>query len=171
MSEKPMSSQEEAEESFGAAAHERPVPRISIDIFTEFPDTSTLMQKASADRRLSKAHVEVHSGGVAAAENYFMKNPTPNLLIVETAAQGAAVLKELERLSAVCDETTKVIVIGRINDVQLYRELIRSGVSEYLVAPLDPLQIIETISGLYIKPDAPPIGRVTVFAGARGGAG
>lgn len=171
MFEKPKSNQEEAEETFGAAAHERPVPRISIDVFTEFPDTNALIQKASADRRLSKAHIEVHSGGITTAVNYFMENPTPNLLIVETAAQGAAVLKELEQLSAVCDETTKVIVIGRINDVQLYRELIRCGVSEYLVAPLNPLQIIEAISGLYIKPDAPPIGRVTVFAGARGGAG
>jgi pilus assembly protein CpaE len=64
-----------------------------------------------------------------------------------------------------------VIVIGRVNDVQLYRELVRRGVSEYLVAPLNPLQLIETISGLYLKSDAPPIGRVTVFAGTRGGTG
>jgi pilus assembly protein CpaE len=44
-------------------------------------------------------------------------------------------------------------------------------VSEYLVAPLDPLHLIERISGLYTKPDAPPIGRVVVFVGARGGVG
>jgi pilus assembly protein CpaE len=81
------------------------------------------------------------------------------------------VLKELETLANVCDESTKVIVIGRVNDVHLYRELIRRGVSEYLVAPLSPLQLIETISTLYVNPSAPPIGRVVVFAGARGGAG
>ena len=39
------------------------------------------------------------------------------------------------------------------------------------MAPLNPLQLIETISGLYVNPDAPPIGRVVAFVGARGGAG
>src|SRR4029077_1300607 len=101
----------------------------------------------------------------------FSRNQTANLLIVETRGQGTAVLKELEQLANVCDETTKVIVIGRVNDVQLYRELTRRGVSEYLVAPLNPLHLIETIANLYVNPKAPPIGRVVVFAGARGGAG
>ncbi|MCH8859018.1 MAG: hypothetical protein IID54_05480 [Proteobacteria bacterium] len=58
MFEKPKSNQEEAEETFGAAAHERPVPRISIDVFTEFPDTNALIQKASGDRRLAKAEAQ-----------------------------------------------------------------------------------------------------------------
>ena len=102
---------------------------------------------------------------------YFNEHPTPNLLIVETRSQGAAVLAELDRLAKVCDESTKVIVIGRVNDVQLYRELVRRGVSEYLVAPLNPLHLIETISSLYVNPDAPPIGRVIAFIGARGGVG
>src|SRR6185369_1406286 len=102
---------------------------------------------------------------------FFKQNPTPNLLIVETHAQGAAVLTELEQLANVCDETTKVIVVGRSNDVQLYRELVRRGVSEYLVGPSTPLQFIETISGLYVSPTSAPIGRVVVFTSARGGAG
>ena len=160
-----------AGDSFGAGAHERPVPRISIQVFHEFPDTAAALQRAGADRRLAKAHVEAHPGGMNGALEFFKSNATPNLLIVETLGQGAAVLGELEQLAEVCDEATKVIVIGRVNDVQLYRELVRRGVSEYLVAPLNPLQLIETISGLYVKSDAPPIGRVTVFAGTRGGTG
>jgi len=52
------------------------------------------------------------------------------------------------------DGDPEVIVVGRVNDVHLYRELIRRGVSEYLVAPLNPLHVIETISGLYINPKA-----------------
>jgi pilus assembly protein CpaE len=157
--------------SFGAAAHERPVPRISIESFCEFPETTAALQRAAADRRLSKAHVGIHAGGIAESVAYFKQNPTPNLLVVETQSQGKALLTELETLADVCDESTKVIVIGQVNDVQLYRELVRRGVSEYLVGPLNPLQLIETISGLYVNPSAPPIGRVVVFAGARGGAG
>jgi pilus assembly protein CpaE len=156
---------------FGVAAHERPVPRISIQAFCEFPDTGAALSRAAADRRLSKAHFTVQLGGVQQALDYFGEHPTPNLLIVETRSQGAAVLGELDQLSHVCDETTKVIVIGRVNDVQLYRELVRRGVSEYLVAPLNPLHLIETISGFYVNPNAAPIGRVITFVGARGGVG
>lgn len=160
-----------SEQTFGAAPHERPVPRISIEVFSDFPDTTAALERASADRRLARAHLGLHNGGIDTAVKHFVEHPTPNLLIVETKGQGQAVLSELEQLATVCDETTKVIVIGRANDVHLYRELTRRGVSEYLVAPLDPLHLIETISNLYASPKAPPIGRVIAFAGVRGGAG
>jgi pilus assembly protein CpaE len=168
-----MAKQDEAPagESFGAAAHERPVPRISIDAFCEFPDTQASLERAAADRRLSKAHVNVQMGGVQGAVSYFSSHPTSNLLIVETRSQGDDVVAELEQLANVCDESTKVIVVGRVNDVQLYRELTRRGVSEYLVAPMEPLHFIEIISGLYAGPKSAPIGRVAVFAGTRGGVG
>jgi pilus assembly protein CpaE len=158
-------------EAFGAAANERPVPRISIQAFCEFPDTGAALQRAAADRRLSKAHVDIQLGGIDAAVEHHTGNVTPNLLIVETRLQGKAAVEEIDRLADVCDPSTKVVVIGRVNDVELYRELIRRGVSEYLVAPLSPLHMIEVISGLYLNPEAAPIGRVVSFVGARGGAG
>jgi pilus assembly protein CpaE len=159
------------QEPVGVAPHERPVPRIAIHLFHEYPDTAATATRASTDRRLSKAHMLVREGGVGTAIEYYKEQSNPNLLIVETSSRGAEVLSELERLAERCDEDTKVVVIGRVNDVQLYRELIRRGVSEYLVAPLNPVQLIETISGLYANPDAPPIGRVIAFASARGGTG
>ncbi len=102
---------------------------------------------------------------------HFHGQVTPNLLVVETRLNGQAALDELDKLAEVCDPTTKVIVVGRVNDVELYRELMRRGASEYLVAPLNPLHLIEVISGLYLDPEAAPIGRVVAFVGARGGAG
>ncbi len=158
-------------ESFGAAPHERPVPRISIHAFCEFPDTGAALQRAGGDRRLSKAHLQVQLGGVNAAIEHYTGQITPNLLIVETKLNGADALNELDRLAEVCDPATKVVVVGRVNDVELYRELMRRGASEYLVAPLEPLQLIEVISGLYLDPGASPIGRVVAVVGARGGAG
>ena len=44
-------------------------------------------------------------------------------------------LAELDRLAECCDAGTKVVVIGHTNDVVLYRELLKRGVSEYLIAP------------------------------------
>ena len=158
-------------EGFGAAPHERPVPRISIHAFCEFPDTGAALQRAGGDRRLSKAHLQVQLGGVDAAVQHYTGQITPNLLVVETKLQGEEALLELDRLAEVCDPATKVVVVGRSNDVELYRELMRRGASEYLVAPLSPLQLIEVISGLYLDPGAAPIGRVVAVVGARGGSG
>ncbi|MBV9572000.1 MAG: AAA family ATPase [Alphaproteobacteria bacterium] len=159
------------EEPFGAAPHERPVPRISIQAFCEFPDTGAALQRAAADRRLSKADLSVQLGGLQAAVEHHNGHVTPNLLIVETRLQGKAAIEEIDRLAQVCDPSSKVIIIGRVNDVELYRELMRRGVSEYLVAPLNPLHLIEVISGLYLNPEAAPIGRVVSFFGSRGGSG
>lgn len=163
--------QVQGQEPFGAAPHERPVPRISIQAFCEFPDTGAALQRAGADRRLAKADMIVQLGGLQAAVDHHNGRVTPNLLIVETRLQGKAALAEIDRLAEVCDPSSKVIVIGRINDVELYRELMRRGVSEYLVAPLNPLHLIEVISGLYLNPESPPVGRVASFIGCRGGAG
>ena len=157
-------------ENFGAAPHERPVPRISIQLSANFP-TRVL---PSARRRRSptfQGASDRATGRLQAAIELYTGQVTPNLLIVETRLQGKDALEELDRLAEVCDPDTKVIVVGRVNDVELYRELMRRGASEYLVAPLNPLHLIEVISGLYLDPDAAPIGRVVSFIGARGGAG
>jgi pilus assembly protein CpaE len=158
-------------EAFGAQPHERPVPRISIHAFCEFPDTGASLQRAAADRRLAKAHVTVELGGLQGALDHYSGKATPNLLIIETRLQGKVAVDEIERLAEVCDSSTKVLIVGRVNDVELYRELIRRGVSEYLVAPLNPLHVIEVISGLYTAPEAAPIGRIVTMLGCRGGVG
>lgn len=162
---------DDIQEPFGAAAHERPVPRISIHAFCEFPDTGAALQRAGADRRLAKTNLNVQLGGINAAIEHYNGQITPNLLIVETRLAGKQALDELDRLAEVCDPATKVVVVGRHNDVELYRELMRRGASEYLVAPLDPLHLIEVVAGLYADPAGRPIGRVVAFVGARGGAG
>jgi len=159
------------EQAFGAAVHDRPVPRISIHAFCESPDTGAVIQRAGQDRRLAKAHVTVHMGGVFGAVEYFQDSSTPNVIMVETREQGSAILGELEKLAHVCDPGTKVIVIGASNDISLYREMIRQGVNEYLVAPLNPLQVIEAIASLYHGPATAPIGKIFAFVGARGGTG
>ena len=147
------------------------VPRISIAAFCAQSETFSVMQSAAADRRLSKTHFSAHPEGITGAITHFAHQPSPDLLIVETQSEGEAVLGELDQLANVCGDKTKVVVIGRSNDIRLYRELARRGVSEYLVLPVMPLQIIEAIAGLYASPNSPPIGRMIAFTGARGGVG
>ena len=149
----------------------KPVPRITIEAFCEMPETGSAIQRASEDRRLAKAHLTVPMGGIPAAVSYFRDTATPNLILVETRQGGEQLFGELAALAEVCDAGTKVIIIGHLNDVSVYREMIRQGVNEYLVAPFSPLQLIESVTRLYVDPDAPPIGRSVAFIGARGGAG
>lgn len=153
------------------AGCEHPIPRITIAAFCNGADMTSAMQGAAADRRLAKTHFSLHQGGAREAAAHFTQNPTPDLLLVETVSAADAVLSELDELAQVCDESTKAIIIGRNNDVQLYRKLIRSGISEYLLAPVTPLQIIEAISHLYTDKASLPLGKLVVFAAARGGAG
>ena len=146
-------------------------PRIGIHIFCERPDTAAAGEQASKDRRMTRATTVVRPGGLAAAVEYYQSQPTPPLVIVECLEAGSVLISLLDRLAEVCDTGTKVVVIGDHNDIALYRELMRRGVSEYLVAPLNALQMIHAVTSLYADPSAAFIGRQIAFVGARGGVG
>jgi pilus assembly protein CpaE len=149
----------------------RPIPRVNIQAFCEDQDTAAAIERAAQDRRLSRARVSVQMGGIDGACAFYRNAPTPNLIVIESLLDRATVLAELDRLAGLCDPATKVMVVGHLNDVVLYRELLRRGVSEYLVAPVSVLQIIETLSNLYSDPQARPIGQAIAFIGAKGGSG
>lgn len=149
----------------------RPIPRISIQVFCEDPATAEVVQTAAEDRRLAKAHVSVHMGGATAAVAHYQESPTPNLIVIESSLDHHDMIGELDALAECCDAGTKVMVIGQVNDVILYRELLKRGVSEYLVAPIRPLQFLESLSNLYNNPDTDPVGNVIAFIGAKGGVG
>lgn len=110
-------------------------------------------------------------GGVAAAVAFYRNAPTPNLIVIESRHSRDDLLADLGRLAEVCDGGTKVVVVGHVNDVLLYRELMQRGVSEYLVAPLTVGMVMEAISDLYTDPSAEPLGQVIAFIGAKGGVG
>jgi pilus assembly protein CpaE len=159
-------------DGFGVDVKDRPVPRISIAAFCENPETGAVMQRAAQDRRLAKTHLTVHMGGVEAAAELYGDSATPNLLIVESReTERGPLLAQLEALAGVCDPATKVIVVGSSNDITLYRELIRQGISEYLMAPIHPMQVIEAVASLYAAPESDPIGKIFAFVGAKGGSG
>ena len=150
---------------------DRPVPRIAIHVFAAGDQTAQVMERVAADRRFAKAHVTIFDGGISAAAAHYSEAPTPNLMIIEDHAPASEIFASLGALAQVCDPGTKVIVVGRENDVAFYRDLMRQGINEYLVGPLNPVQVMEAVSALYVDPSAPPIGRVYAFVGARGGAG
>jgi pilus assembly protein CpaE len=149
----------------------RPLPRISIHAFCESEAMQRMMDRMSRDRRLSKVNLRVTSGNVGAAANMFSSAPTPNLIILEMDAEPKNLLSELAPLAEVCDPSTRVIIVGRYNDIPLYRELIRSGISEYLVGPVPMADLLASISAIFVDPDAEPLGKSIAVIGAKGGVG
>jgi pilus assembly protein CpaE len=129
------------------------------------------MERCSNDRRMSKVSMRITSGGTAAAANMFSSTPTPNLIIIETKANAANLLSELAPLAAVCDPSTKVVVIGHYNDIALYRELMRNGISEYMVLPVAMPDIMMAMAAIFVDPESEPLGRSIAFIGSKGGTG
>ena len=142
-----------------------------MQAFCENVDTAAAIQAAGDDRRLAKAHLRIQMGGLTAAVEAYQSSPTPNVIILESENRSDDILAGLDQLANYCDAGTRVVVIGRTNDVTLYRELVRRGVSDYLISPVDVLQIVRSICGLYSAPDAKPVGRIIAVVGAKGGVG
>lgn len=155
----------------GPAGLEVSIPRIGVHVFAERQDTAAAAERAGQDRRMARATTQIRLGGVQAAIEAYQAEPTPPLIIVESLKAPQDLLAEIDQLAEVCDSGTKVVIIGATNDILLFRELMRRGVSEYLVAPIQPLQLIAAIGGLFADPAQPFVGRTIAFVGARGGAG
>jgi pilus assembly protein CpaE len=150
--------------------HIAPAPRVSVQAFCETVETAAVVQSAGEDRRLGKAHIKIQMGGIAAAIEAYRTSPTPNVIVLETEGR-SDILTGLDQLATVCDAGTRVVVIGRINDVTLYRELVRRGVSDYVMAPVGPLDVVRAICNLFSAPEAKAVGRIIAVVGAKGGVG
>ena len=151
--------------------HIAPAPRVSIQAFCETVETAAAIQAAGEDRRLGKAHLKIQMGGVTAAIEAYRSAPTPNVIVLESESRNEGIITGLDSLAEFCDSGTRVVVIGRHNDVVLYRELVRRGVSDYLITPVGTIDVVRAICGLFSSPEAKAVGRVVAVVGAKGGVG
>lgn len=165
---------ESEEQQEGTPAHAddyiAPAPRVSVQAFCETVETAEAVRSAGEDRRLAKAHVTVQMGGMTAAVEAYSKVPTPNVIILETEG-GNDILEGLDQLATVCDAGTRVVVIGGVHDVAPYRELVRRGVNDYVIGPVDTLDVVRSICSLFSASEAVAVGRMIAVVGAKGGVG
>src|SRR5437763_569629 len=150
--------------------HIAPAPRVSVQAFCETVETAAAVQSAGEDRRLGKAHLKIQMGGMAAAIEAYRSAPTPNVIILETEGRND-ILTGLDRLATVCDAGTRLIVVRRINDVTLYRELVRRGVSDYVITPITAIDVVRSVCNLFSAPEAKAVGPIIAVVGAKGGVG
>jgi pilus assembly protein CpaE len=147
-----------------------PAPRVSVQAFCTTEKTAAAVRSAGEDRRLVKAHLTVKTGGIDAAVETYSTVPTPNVIILETEG-GRDILEGLDQLATVCDPGTRVVVIGSTSDAAPYRELLRRGVNDYVIGPVETLDVVRSICSLFSASDAITVGRIIAVVGAKGGVG
>ena len=150
---------------------DRAIPAISIHAFVSRPDSVALIRTVSRDRRLQRASLDVFEGGIPAAIARYRSEVTPNLLILEAVGTATELLAHIDELAGLCDPDIQVLVIGAANDIYLYRQLMNRGISEYLVPPIQPVQLIRAVSNLFVDPEKPFVGKSIAVIGAKGGTG
>ncbi len=147
------------------------LPAINAHFFAETQDGEALFRQAIADRHLRRVHAEIQPGGIVGAINAYAQAPTPELLVVESSAQPDELFQQLRALAEVVVQGTRVILVGHINDLFLYRQLLAEGLHDYMALPMPPQQLVASLSQLFhSEPDA-RLGRVVAFMGAKGGVG
>ena len=150
---------------------EKALPQISIQAFCDRQETASVINEATRDWRMKRTNVKIYMGGLSAAIEFYHKENTPGLILIESGMRGPELFAQLEELASVCDTGTKVVMIGAANDIRLYRQLMEKGVSDYIVPPFHPISLIRSMGELYSDPEKPFIGRVAAFFGAKGGVG
>ena len=76
-----------------------------------------------------------HKGGLRNAVQSLSITASPNILLVDLSESGDP-LNDINALAEVCEPGTVVIAVGQVNDVRLYRDLVASGIQDYLLKPL-----------------------------------
>ena len=121
---------------------------------------------------------KVNKGGLRNAVQTLSVSASPNVLFVDLSESGDP-LNDINALAEVCEPGTVVIASGQVNDVRLYRDLVASGIQDYLLKPLNPDSLREAFANAQAVLAAPkladpgterPHSSIAVI-GARGGVG
>ena len=119
-----------------------------------------------------------NKGGLRNAVQSLSITASPNILMVDLSESGDP-LNDINGLAEVCEPGTVVIAVGQVNDVRLYRDLLASGIHDYLLKPLSPGQVRDSLvqaQAIFSAPkhSDPSVARKhisTAIVGTRGGVG
>ncbi len=117
-------------------------------------------------------------GGLRNAIQSLSISASPNILMVDLSESGDP-LNDINALAEVCEPGTVVIAVGQVNDVRLYRDLLASGIHDYLLKPLSSGQVRDALvqaQAVFTAPKANEGNTAkrhisTAIVGTRGGVG
>jgi pilus assembly protein CpaE len=119
-----------------------------------------------------------NKGGLRNAVQSLSVSASPAILLVDLSESGDP-LNDINALAEVCEPGTVVIAVGQVNDVRLYRDLLSSGIHDYLLKPLSAQQVHDALNQALAVFMAPKGGDSdsarrhisTAVVGTRGGVG
>jgi pilus assembly protein CpaE len=121
---------------------------------------------------------KVHKGGLRNAVQTLAVSASPHILFVDMSESGDP-LNDINALAEVCEPGTVVIASGQVNDVRLYRDLVASGIQDYLLKPFSSDQAREAFAHAQLALSGPRVADhsadrphlMTAVIGVRGGVG
>jgi pilus assembly protein CpaE len=123
---------------------------------------------------LSFPNATITRGGIAGAIQHLGTERSPECIIVDISGADMPA-SQMHDVAELCEPGVTVIAIGDRNDVGLYRDLVKAGVTEYIVKPVTPQLLAKALSPLPVAPEGSPISRklgtLVAVVGARGGVG
>ena len=150
-------------------------PREPFMAFAADAHTRSVIVEAAKERRLPVERV--FEGDISDVRVALADIPTPEILIVDFADTRDPIAAA-NTLAEVCDPGTRVITIGEVNDVGVFRTLTGLGIHDYLVKPVTAAHITDALSRLQepivVSGHEEPVQTATptsVIIGARGGVG
>ena len=119
-----------------------------------------------------------NKGGLRNAVQSLSITSSPNILLIDLSESGDP-LNDINALAEVCEPGTVVLAIGQVNDVRLYRDLMASGIHDYLLKPLSPTHVRDALTHAQAifaapkqaDPNAAQMHISTAIIGTRGGVG
>ena len=147
--------------------------------FTAFVcDDMTADSLRSVAIELGWAPDKINKGGLRNAVQTLSVSASPQILFVDLSESGDP-LNDINAPAEVCEPGTVVIAAGQINDVRLFRDLVASGIQDYLLKPFSPDQLRDAFASAQATFNAPRHvdaaserpHMMTAVIGARGGAG
>lgn len=147
------------------------LPTATVDLFLKDAKTIAAVKSLSEDWRFARVTINLHEGNVEDAIKTYAHSASPDMLMVETDTTDESFIGRLGELSGSCDEGTSAVVIGPVNDVNLYRSLTAMGVSDYLVRPVPVETLADVIATNLIEKLGTAGSRVIAMIGSKGGVG
>ena len=134
--------------------------------------TREAVEKVSTE--LMIPHAAVRRGGIREAIAQLGESRSPRLLVVDISDRDLP-LSDINELAEVCEPGVRVIAVGNRNDVGLFRDLMNSGVADYLVKPLTTQllhrSLLNAVEGASPARQTSRLGRLVSIIGSRGGVG
>lgn len=121
---------------------------------------------------------KVHRGGLRNAVQSLSITASPSILLVDLS-ESSDPINDINGLAEVCEPGTVVIAMGQVNDVRLFRDLVASGIHDYLLKPVFPEQVRDVLMHAQAMLNAPRSNEpsqnikhtLTAVVGTRGGVG